>query len=40
MTAPAIARQQAAADVFAGLHIIPKSVEVAKAVWREWRPKT
>lgn len=39
MTAPAIARQQAAADIFAGLHIIPRSVEVGRAVWREWRPK-
>lgn len=39
MTAPVIARQQAAADIFARLHIIPRPIAVAKAVWRDWAPK-
>jgi sulfonate transport system substrate-binding protein len=39
MTAPVIARQQAAADIFAALHVIPRPITVAKAVWRDWTPK-
>jgi len=38
ITADAVARQQAAADAFADLHIIPSHVEIASAVWRDWRP--
>jgi len=38
MTADAVARQQAGADTFADLHIIPAHIEIAKAVWRDWRP--
>jgi sulfonate transport system substrate-binding protein len=38
MTAGAVARQQAGADTFTDLHIIPTRIEIARAVWRDWRP--
>jgi sulfonate transport system substrate-binding protein len=38
MTADAVARQQAGADTFTDLHIIPAHIEIASAVWRDWKP--
>jgi len=38
MTADAVARQQAGADTFADLKIIPAHIEIASAVWRDWKP--
>jgi sulfonate transport system substrate-binding protein len=38
MTAQAVARQQAGADTFTDLHIIPAHIEIASAVWRDWKP--
>jgi hypothetical protein len=38
MTADAVARQQAGADTFTDLHIIPAHIDIASAVWRDWRP--
>ena len=40
MTAEAVLRQQMGADIFADLHIIPTHLEIASAVWRDWRPAT
>jgi len=38
MTADAVARQQAGADTFTDLHIIPAHIDIASVVWRDWRP--
>jgi len=38
MTAESVVRQQAAADTFTDLHIIPAHIDIASAVWRDWKP--
>jgi sulfonate transport system substrate-binding protein len=40
MTAAAVARQQAGADTFADLHIIPAHIDIASVVWRDWKPQS
>jgi sulfonate transport system substrate-binding protein len=40
LTPDVLARQQAAADTFASLGIIPRRITVADAVWTGWSPKT
>jgi len=39
VTADVVARQQASADIFARLGVIPKAIKVADAAWTGWTPR-